>query len=182
MSTFAPGCALLLFGIAFTARASAADTYSNVDVCQLMANPEQYDGKLITVRVKIDIGFEYFEMEASHCKGLAANPIWLEYARGLKQPTTWCCGDTRSRDPLAIKKDKSFREFDRYLRANHNGHAVYHVTATLSGRFDSAPAALCPDAKHLCPKDGGFGHFGGYAARMVIESASDVSAIRDRNF
>ncbi len=177
MPTSVRACALWFLALALAAHA-AADTYLNVDVCQLMANPDSFDNKLITVRVRIVIGIEDFEMAASDCQTLAANGIWLEYARGLKQPTTWCCGDLRSSDPLAIKMDKNFRRLDHCLRARHNGEPMYDVTATLAGRFDSAPTAVCPDGKNLCPKEGGFGHFGAYTTRLVIESATDVSAVK----
>jgi hypothetical protein len=171
-------CAVLLLGLVL-ASAALADAYPTVDVCQLMANPDAFDGKMITVRVAIAIGFEDFEMVASQCRRRAANGIWLEYARGPKhQPTTWCCGEIRSHDPIALKMDHNFHELDRYLRATRKQEPEYDVTVTLSGRFDSAPAVLCPDGKSLCAKEGGFGHFGVYTSRLVIESVADVSAVK----
>jgi hypothetical protein len=77
-----------------------------------------------------------------------------------------------------MKMDHSFHELDRDLRQTKKGEPVYGVTATLAGRFDSAPVTACGDGTQLCPSQGGFGHFGAYGARLVIESVSDVAALK----
>jgi hypothetical protein len=160
----------------------AADAYLRPSVCDLLANPADFDGKMITVRAQIEIAHEIFVIDNPACPSQAIDSVWLEYARGPKrQPTTWCCGDLRSSDPIAVKMDKSFRDLDRYLRARVKGKTLYTITATLSGRFDSVETSTCPDGKHQCPTAGGFGHFGHFPARLVIESATDVSAAKPQN-
>lgn len=138
-----------------------ADTDSlRLALCDLAGRPEQFDGKIVTVRGRIRIAFEDFELPTSSCEGSAIEGIWLEYGRGPKrQPTTWCCGDRVPRDRLKMIQDESFRSFHRALIARSRTKAS--ITATLTGRIDAAPA-------------GGFGHFGIFSVRLVIRSVADV--------
>jgi hypothetical protein len=103
--------------------------------------------------------------------------IWLEYGRGPKrQPTIWCCGDLASRDPIAVVQDASFKKFDRYLTAKTGRKNSYEVTATLTGRLDTAASS---DTSQRCA--GGFGHLGMACSRLVIQSVAEVVAkdVRD---
>lgn len=141
-----------------------------INVCDIAKQPEQFNGKTLTVRSRINFAFEEFELSAATCDGPKIEGIWLEYGRGPKrQPTIWCCGDMVPRDRLKLVQNDEFRKFRHYLTAH------YSVTATITGRVDAVRPQPCPNGKGLCC-DGGFGHLGFSCARLVIQSVSDVVA------
>ena len=174
-----PGSLVLLLTVCIgvvdlSLRAAAA-----ADACEVVQNPQIYNGKMISIRARVQAELEDFEAVVPSCPKKQVENIWLEYAKGPKsQPTTWCCGDLTPSDPLGLIQDAAFRMFDRSLRARRNRKPEYAVTATLSGRFQAVPTTTCPDGIHRCPSDGGFGHFGMFASRMVIHSVSQVAAVR----
>ena len=156
-----------------------------ITLCDLMTDPERFNGAMITVRQRIEMAFEHFGLSVDGCTDHRIGGIWLEYGRGpKKQPTIWCCGDTTPSDrQIVLNQDDHFRRFHRYLTARRKtkdrdgGHSyLYEVSATLTGRFDAVPTKTCSVGKSLCPKNGGFGHFGSFPARLVIQSVSDVTA------
>jgi hypothetical protein len=150
---------------------SAAEEVVDATVCQIATHPLDYAGKLVRVRGRILIAFEQFELSSSECKPSIPDRIWLEYGRGPKrQPTIWCCGDLASRDPIAVVQDTNFKKFDQYLTAKTGRKNRYEVTATLTGRLDTAASA---DGSGRC---GGFGHLGIACSRLVIQSVADVVA------
>jgi hypothetical protein len=88
------------------------------------------------------------------------------------------------RDKLTLLRNADFRAFHRHLIAQkrtegcYEGECyLYHVTATLTGRFDAVKTESCPGDResHCCP-GGGFGHLGFFCGRLVIQSVSDVVA------
>ena len=155
-------------------------------VCELMKEPERFNGQIVRVRGRVRIAFEDFRLDTAQCDGKHGEGVWLEYGKGPKrQPTTWCCGDMIPRDPLRLMEDSNFKAFHRFLTAQsrrkgcYEGQCyLYEVTATLTGRFDSVETVTCSNGKSECPKHGGFGHFGSFTSRIVIESVSDVDAKR----
>jgi hypothetical protein len=150
----------------------------NVDVCEILQHPQSFNGKMISIQAPVRIAFEDFEVDIHSCPQKVGSGIWLEYGKGPKtQPTTWCCGDLTPRDQLGMIQDSAFRRLDSYLRSIRKGHSIYAVSATLSGRFDTVPTTTCPDGVHQCPRDGGFGHLGAFASRLIIHSVSDVSGV-----
>ena len=102
------------------ARLSAAD---NVDICEVLQHPQNFNGKMISIRTRIGIGFEDFEVDIPSCPKKVVDSIWLEYGKGPKtEPTTWCCGDLTPSDQLGLIQDSAFRRFDSYLRAVRKGN------------------------------------------------------------
>jgi len=162
--------------------AEESSIFPRLTVCDLVKNPDHFNGKMVTVvRALVEIDFEQFELSAKGCNERMADGIWLQYGRGPKsQPTTWCCGDLTPADSLILVQDSAFKLFHRYITA-HRSHCLaprcnlYRVTATLTGRLDTVPSALCADGKRRCPEKGGFGHFGQSTIRLVIQSVSDVT-------
>jgi hypothetical protein len=152
-------------------------------VCELAKTPDTFNGRIVSVRGRILIGFEEFRFSAADCGARKVDEIWLEYGSGPKrQPTTWCCGDMVPRDALALVEDQEFRGFHKVLTAQsrrkgcHEGEChLYEVTATLTGRLDVADLEPGPNGTSVC-RLGGFGHFGVACARLVIQSVSDVVA------
>ena len=151
-------------------------------LCGLIQNPDQFNGKMVTVRGQIEIDFEDFGLATRECHERKADGIWLEYGRGPKnQPTVWCCGDLTPVDPLRLVQNGEFKRFHRFITArltDCDGYGCnrYAVTATLTGRLDSVATVLCPDGKSRCPEKGGFGHFGGSSVRLMIRSVANVTA------
>jgi len=123
----------------------ANNATGNVGVCEILSRPQEYNGKTVTLRAVVSIGFENFRLSASGCKPVGMDGIWLEYGSGPKrQPTTWCCGDMTPRDPLQLVEDADFRRFHQYLTAQRRGNGcyegqcyLYSVTATITGRLDA---------------------------------------------
>ncbi len=153
-----------------------------VGVCDIVKEPELFNGKMITVRGRISIAFEDFELSAAHCAPpQGSDGIWLEYGKGPKrQPTTWCCGDMTPRDRMALVQNQDFRSFHRFLTAQrrvagcYEGQCyVYDVTATITGRLDAVKPQVGRNGKSVCD---GFGHFGVFCARLVIQNVSEVVA------
>jgi hypothetical protein len=54
-------------------------------------DPDRFNGKIVTIRGRVKIAFEDFELSTTECKGREIDSIWLEYGKGpKKQPTIWC--------------------------------------------------------------------------------------------
>jgi len=151
--------------------------------CELVKAPERFKGSMVTVRAQVLLAFEDFRIGTTTCERKLIDDVWLEYGSGPKrQPATWCCGDMIPRDPLPLLQNSDFKRFHRYLTAQsktsgcHEGQCyVYRVTATLTGRLDTAPLQPCVRGTGQCCRSG-FGHFGVHCARLVIHSISDVVA------
>lgn len=168
----------IVLTVVLTSRFVALGQAVKTTVCEVATNPEQFNDKLVSLRDRVRIAFEDFELSAAGCNGRRIDAVWLEYGKGpQRQPTTWCCGDMVPRDPLAVVQNSEFRKFHRYLTAEtkRNGYS-YQVTATLTGRFDAVPTETCPHEDRRCCPAGGYGHFGVFCARFVIRSVSDVLA------
>lgn len=145
--------------------------FAPLEVCAIVKDVHRFDGQIITVRSAVKIGFEEFELPAKQCGVKNLDGIWLEYGRGPKeQPTMWCCGDTSPKDRLAVVQNADFRRFHRYLTSRtKQWEPKFSVTATITGRVD----AVAP-TNEGCRQ--GFGHFGFFCARLVIQSVADVTA------
>ena len=146
------------------------------ELCDIGERPADFDGKFVQVRARIIVDFEISVIEFPSCKARVIDGIWFEYGRGPSQATLWCCGDLRFRGDVHVRLDDNFARFDRYVKARRNKKPLYAVTATMVGRLDAVPTETCRDGKHICPKGGGFGHFGMFSARLVLQSVSDVRA------
>jgi hypothetical protein len=157
---------------------------SDTTLCDLAQNLERFEGKLVRVRGTILVGMEQFELTAAECSERLIDTVWLEYGKGLKQPTTWCCGNLVSKDAAQVVQNAEFRKFQHYLTAQYRDKGChewecqrYSVTATLTGKFNAVKTETCPSGKgRCCPLFRGFGHYGASCARVVIQSASDVDA------
>jgi hypothetical protein len=99
---------------------------------------------MISIRTRIRIEFEDFEVDIPSCPQTVADGIWLEYGKGPKHSLR-----SGARDQLGLIQDSAFRKFDSYLRAVQKRKPLYAVSAALSGRFDTVPTTTCPDGQFV---------------------------------
>lgn len=163
-------------------------------VCDILANPQSFDGQIVRIKGFVIAGFEEFAIKGSGC-GKTVNAIWLAYpegTRGKAGPAAYlrlqlgknypAAVTNRTRTPVTLEKNKDFKEFDKLLStpAKTNGVCLgcvkYTVTATLVGRLDaSKDTGLIRDSGGKVTGIGGFGNLNRYHARLVLQSVSDVS-------
>lgn len=188
MGRLAGAWLLTLAVIPVAATGQANDANGNVGTCEILKHPQEFNGRIVTLRGVVSIGFENFRLSASGCEPAGMDGIWLEYGKGPKrQPTTWCCDAITRRDPLQLVENADFRRFHHYLTAQRRGNGcyegqcyLYRVTATITGRVDTAQPATCPSGEGVCCT-GAFGHFGVFCTRLVIQRVSNVVADRTLN-
>ncbi len=161
-------------------------------VCTVLANPAAFDGKIVRLRGKVVLAMEIFSI-GEECPGTqGTGGIWLEYGYPEQAPTPYCCpggfdakGNPVFSEPrVTLLRDRNFRKMKRCLEARHQGKdrdgedcGRYRlappecqrcsVTATLTGRLSGLALPVEFGA--------GFGHFGIYPAKLVIERVDDVS-------
>jgi hypothetical protein len=157
----------------------AAGTYSSDDVteatvCQILADPVSFNGKMVKVRGRVVTGFEFFDIQGQWCGGQSINGITLAYPEeaGLKPAP-----------PFTLRRDAEFEGFQRTLteKVRKIGPLSYcyryEVTATITGRLDGVEkAGIIQDSSGKVIAVQGFGHANRYRARLVIQSVSEVVA------
>jgi len=182
---------LLLTGNLLTAQ--AIDT----TVCDIVKNPQSFDGKIVRVKGVVVAGFEEFAINGSGC-GQAVNAIWLAYPEGTRgkagpaamvrlqlaknHPATVT---NLNRTPVTLEKNKDFKAFDNALATPAKvgggggiclGCVKFSVSATLVGRLDGTKdAGWIRDESGKIIGLGGFGHLNRYRARLVLQSVADVA-------
>lgn len=164
-------------------------------VCDILANPQSFDGKIVRIKGVVIAGFEEFAIRGSGCNQIV-NAIWLAYPEGTKGkagPAAFlrlqlaknhpAAVTTVNRSPVTLDKNKEFKDFDSLLStpAKTNGLCLgcvkNTVTAVLVGRLDGAKeTGLIRDGEGKVIGIGGFGHLNGYSARLVLQSVSELSA------
>jgi len=184
--------ALALSASVCCAHAQVVDT----TVCDVLKSPKSFDGKIVRIKGTVVVGFDEFIIQGSDCHN-DVNAIWLAYPQGTKakagpvatvilQPAKNFAGTLPavSRAPVSLDKVKDFKTFDGLLSTPHNkGNAMclgcnrYAVSATLVGRLDGvADATIQRDKAGKIIGLGGFGNLNAYAARLVLQSVSDVTS------
>jgi hypothetical protein len=132
-----------------------------VTVCDLKANPAEYNHKLIQVIGFVSHGFEDFGLFDPSCSSWPY--VWLEYGGTKKSGTMYCCGvsadRTRSKElvmediPVSPTTDDMFANFDKLIQARPD--TVVH--ATIVGWFFAGKETRFPGGK---AEWGGYGHMG----------------------
>jgi hypothetical protein len=168
----------------------------NTTVCDILKNPVSFNNKIVSIKGTVSAGFDSFAVKDPSC-GLNVNAIWLDYPDKSKakagpaavvilQPARNFNGTVtaQSRTPVTLQKDGEFKKFDSLLSDVHDqGNGVClgcvgnDVTATLVGRLDAVANADIQRNGTKIVGLGGFGNMGGYPARLVIQSVSDVVAV-----
>ncbi len=163
-------------------------------VCDILANPQSFDGKIVRIKGVVIAGFEEFAVKGSACSQMV-NAVWLTYPEGTKAKAGPAAllrlqlGKNHpavvtnvGRTPVTLDKNKDFKDFDNFLStpAKANGLCLgcvkFTVTATLVGRLDGTKGTgLIRDGGGKVIGVGGFGHLNRYSARLVLQSVSEIS-------
>lgn len=143
-----------------------------ITVCDVIANPQKFDGKRVRLRAIVISGFEIFAIRdpRNDC-----SDIWLAYAGGGPTASTSMNAQPRpiNRSSVLLRRDGYFKKFEKYLDAEmyprDRGVTClsckrYEVTATMTGHIDVAP------------EKSGFGHLNARRFQFVLESVSDIEA------
>jgi hypothetical protein len=164
-------------------------------VCDILANPQSFDGKIVRVKGVVTSGFEEFAIRGSGCNQMV-NAIWLAYPEGTKGkagPSAFLrlqlgknspvAVTNPNRAPVTLDKNRDFKDFDNLLSTpvKTNGLCLgcpkFTVTATLVGRLDGTKdTGLIRDSAGKVTGLGGFGNLNRYNARLVLQSVSDISS------
>jgi hypothetical protein len=177
----------LLMG-AVTAGAQVVDT----KVCDILAHPKDFDGKMVRISGTVAAGFDEFVIRDTSCKQ-SVNAIWLAYPAGTKAkagPVTVITLQLAKNSPgqaTAVSATKvtldtggEFSKFDSILSASVKtpgrclGCVRSTATATLTGRLDAVDAVALEKTGSTFTTVKGFGNLARYPARLVIQSVADV--------
>jgi hypothetical protein len=184
---------VFVLGFSCCLYAQAVDT----SVCDILNNPVSFNGKIVRIKGTVAASFDQFVVKGADC-GINVNKnIWLSYPEGIKakagpaamlqvQPARNFAGDVTAaqRTPVTLdKNNKDFKLFDSQLATPYKkggmclGCNKFEVTATLVGRLDAVEkAGVQRDKAGKIIGFGGFGNMNAYAARLVLESVSDVTS------
>jgi hypothetical protein len=163
-------------------------------VCEILKNPQSFNGKIVRVKGAIAAGFDQFIVRGTDC-GQQVNGIWLSYPEGTKaksgpaailqlQPARNFAGTVAvvDRTPVQLDNNKDFKQFDSLLSTPYKGSGMclgcgrYAVSATLIGRLDGTVPGLKRDGTGKIVGISGFGNLNAYSARLVLQSVSDVTS------
>lgn len=147
-----------------------------ISVCQLKADPANFNHKLVQVTSFVSHGFEDFSLQEPSSD--ATFDIWLEYGGKNVSGTVYCCGGSGERTrrkqmeveniSIPLVEDENFRTLDRLLQVP-GAYAIAH--ATVVGRFFSGQEMSYPGGKRW----GGYGHMG-CCSLLVIQQVLGVDA------
>ncbi len=163
-------------------------------VCDILSNPQSFDGKFVRIKGTAVAGFGEFAINGSGCNQ-AVNAIWLAYPEGSKGkagPATFlrlqlaknnpAVINSVSRATVTLDKNKDFKEFDKLLSTPAKteglcpGCVKFSVNATFVGRLDGTKdIGLQRDAAGKAIGVSGFGNLNRYSARLVLQSVSEIT-------
>jgi hypothetical protein len=156
-----PGTWKVIFVLVGLSILAISQEPEKVSVCQLKADPANFNHKLVQVTSFLSHGFEDFTLQDPSCGSWP--DIWLEYGGKAASGTMYCCGVTNARTrpnqvqienvSIPLVEDENFRRLDGLLQVPR-AYAIAH--ATVVGRFFSGKEISYPKAKHW----GGYGHMG----------------------
>jgi len=165
----------------------------DASVCDILANPQTFDGKIVRVKGTVSAGFDEFVVRDTTCNQ-PISAIWLSYPEGTKGkagPAAMlqlqlghnnpAATPNPSRSPVKLDKSKDFKQFDSLLSTPYKsggmclGCTRYVVAATLVGRLDGVKdAGIVRDPAGKFIGANGFGNLNLYRARLVLQSVADV--------
>jgi hypothetical protein len=189
---------LLLFSVLVCCSGISDHLYAQVvdaTTCDILANPQSFDGKIVRIKATVSTGFEEFAIKDPSC-GQPVNAIWIAYPDGTKAkagPAAFvqlqlaknnpAAATIPSRQAAKLDKNKEFKQFDSLLSTPYKaggmclGCTRYTVKATLVGRLDGVKdAGIVRDGSGKFVGASGFGNLNLYRARLVLQNVADVSS------
>jgi hypothetical protein len=165
-------CICWRFAIGTTASAEDKSRMApiNTSVCDVSANPEFFDGKIVSLRATVASGFEVFAIISPE---EGCDRMWLEYSEGGPSASTSVGVARQPRAQVAVVKDRNFKRFQSLLNAEMHPRTNfvscmdchrYEVSATMVGRVDYAGEQI------------GYGHMNAYKLQFELISVSEVAA------
>ncbi len=180
---------LCLLSAAATVSAQAVDA----KICDILAHPSSFDGKIVRVTGTAIAGFDEFVLKDASCRQ-AINSIWINYPEGTKAKAGPAAMLTLQlaknspvdqaapkRTPVSLDANKDFKQFDSLLSAQPKtagrclGCVRSMVTATLTGRIDAVDQPALEKTGKAFTAVRGFGNLNRYPARIVLQSVSNVA-------
>lgn len=163
-------------------------------VCDVLADPESFDGKMIRVKGEVMASFEEFIIKGRGCND-SVNAIWLTYPEGTRgkagpaalvqmqlSKNNSATTTASSQPPLKVERNKDFNDFDTMFSTAAKTKVIclgcerFVMTATLVGRLDgSKDVGVVRDASGKFVGVHGFGNLNQYHARLVLESVTDLN-------
>jgi len=162
-------------------------------VCDILAHPKDYDGKIVRITGTVSVGFDEFVIKDTDCKQ-QVNAIWLNYPAGTKakagpvalislQLAKNSPGQPApiSATPVKLDAGGDFKKLDAILSAPAKikglclGCVRSTATATLTGRLDGVDTASLEKTGSMFTGVKGFGNLAKYRARLVIQSVANVT-------
>jgi hypothetical protein len=163
-------------------------------VCDVLADPESFDGKMIRVKGEVLASFEEFIIKGRDCNN-PVNAIWLAYPEGTRgkagpaallqmqlSRNNSATPHPSSQPPLKMERNKDFNDFDTMLSTPAKTKVIclgcerFAMTATLVGRLDgSKDVGVVRDASGKFVAVQGFGNLNQFHARLVLESVTDLN-------
>jgi hypothetical protein len=178
-----------------------ADEPIKMTLCDLVKEPERFNGKMVQVRAAVFTGFEKSILGDQSCSAdiwlsVGAEPALgkLEYAYiesivDIRTPERLEWKPLLPLRSVVLKEDKAYRRLYRYLGKQFrpkDRHTtcidcpLYTVSATMIGRFDHSETKLIATRGYPEGKIGvgsvRFGHLGAWDSQLVLKSVSDVVA------
>jgi hypothetical protein len=183
---------LIAFACLLMGTVAAGAQAVDAKVCDILAHPQEFDGKIVRITGTVVAGFDQFVIKDTTCKQ-AVNDIWVDYPAGTKSkagPVSVISlqlaknspghAAPASRTPVTLDTGGDFKKFDSVLStpAKTSGLCLGCVrstaTATLTGRLDAVDAVALEKTGPMFSVVKGFGNLARYPARLVIQSIANV--------
>ncbi|HEV2465356.1 MAG TPA: hypothetical protein VGT04_16255 [Acidobacteriaceae bacterium] len=184
---------LIAFVCLLLGAATAGAQIVNTNVCDVLAHPKDFDGKMVRITGTVAAGFDEFVIRDTSCKQ-SVNAIWLDYPAGTKEKAGPMAvvslqlaknspgqATPDSATPVKLDTGGDLKKFDSILSASAKtpgrclGCVRSTVTATLTGRLDAVDAVALEKTGSMFTAVKGFGNLARYPARLVIQSVAGVS-------
>lgn len=158
-----------IVGLLWCSSAWSQTTVREVDLCEIAAHPESYNGQFVRVRGTLESTMETYVIAKGNC---AAIP--LEHPRSVTPQPDFVLqrnGDLKKLEKMQHANSKQMQ----CLGPCPRGPYYDPITATVVGRVDAVP----PSAVEGPPlQRRGFGIRRGSPVRIVVKSYSDVEGHR----
>lgn len=158
--------AIILWLSVGTVLAGAADAERVYSVCELLAAPQQFNGRSVKVRGVVEGGMEGAWLKSNDCpERFYVGDNSLPKAISLSYQSEY--GDTPARNTVHIERvEQQIREMQRRVKSSV---LTLTYTGIFETRTDWKATTLASGEKHLW----GFGHLNAFPAQLVVVNIED---------